>query len=153
MTRRAVGRHVRIRGVIGHRRLRVPGARLTRRVHWLAGDPGPRKASPLSQLKKIAALAVASVAMVPVLGVASASAAVTDPNLATFNTAVDVSALESLVIARGGCTLTYVGNVLATPVGRPTVSAPVGSVAVNYLPTLNYTVTVTGYTVGYIFCL
>jgi hypothetical protein len=107
----------------------------------------------MSQLKKLVATVAASVALVPALGIASASATTVDPNLALFNTAVDMSSLEALVLIPGGCTLTYVGNVERTPVGVPTVTLPAGGVTVTYSPTTKYAVAIENLTVGYISCI
>lgn len=107
----------------------------------------------MTQFKKLAATTVAALALVPALGVSSASADTADARLDAFNAAADLSALNEIVAAQGGCTTTYESNVARLRPGAPTVTLPSGQVVVTYSPTVTYAVAVAGATVAFINCV
>lgn len=108
----------------------------------------------MSKLRTLTTTLAATAALSAGLGLATPAAyASEDSRLDSFNSAVDLSALQALVAATGGCTTTYEAQVVGTPIGKPTVVAPIGSVTVNYAPTLAYAVKIEGYTVAWIYCM
>lgn len=106
----------------------------------------------MSLKRKLAATAVAlSAAAVPFVGTAPAMA-VSDPNLAYFNTAVDLSNLVELVASKPLCATTLEQGIARATIGPPKVVSAYPVLVVDFRPTNTYVVTVEGLTVGFINC-
>ena len=83
---------------------------------------------------------------------ASAHADTVDPNLAYFNTAVDVNALVTLVASKPLCATTLVNGIGGAAHGPPSVTSLYPKLIVDFTPTNTYAVKVEGATLGFITC-
>lgn len=107
----------------------------------------------MSLKRKLAATTVAlAAAVVPFASVAPAHAVSTDPYLDTFNSAVDLTALQDLVAAAPLCVLTYATGVVAAKPGIPVLVSIYPKLQVDFTPTNTYIVTISGATGAFITC-
>ena len=107
----------------------------------------------MSLKRKLASTTVAlAAAAVPFAGVSPAHAVATDPYLDTFNSAVDLSALQAIVAAAPLCAITYVNSVKAAGFGLPVLVSIYPKLVVDFTPTNTYVVKVSGATGAFITC-
>ena len=107
----------------------------------------------MSLKRKLAATTVAlAAAAVPFAGVSPAHAVSTDPYLDTFNSAVDLSALQELVAQTPLCAITFVNGVKTAGFGLPVITSIYPVLSVNFTPTVTYVSKVSGVTGAFITC-